>query len=78
MTIALAAALEGIQRAGLQVESVAARLAQPFAADESGGDVVDLSAEMIALMVAKYNSALGVKLAQTVDQMEGSLLDVLG
>jgi hypothetical protein len=34
MRIALAAALEGIQRAGLEEKRVAARLAQPFAADE--------------------------------------------
>jgi hypothetical protein len=78
MTIALAAALEGIQRAELEVDSTAARLAQPSAADQRGGDVVDLSAEMVALMQARTNSAASVKLAQTVDQIQGSLLEVLG
>ena len=78
MTIALAAALEGIHKAELQLNRTATRLSQPLAGDQSGDDVVDLSAEMVALMEAKNNSALNVKLAQTVDQMENSVLDVLG
>jgi hypothetical protein len=78
MTIALAAALEGIQRAELQVNRTAERLARPFAANESRGDVVDLSAEMTALMEARNNSAASVKLAQTADEMQDALLNLVG
>jgi hypothetical protein len=78
MTIAIAAALEGIQKAELQLNGTATRLARPFAADKSGSDVVDLSAEMVALMQARNNSAASVKLAQTADKMQGALLDLLG
>jgi flagellar basal body rod protein FlgG len=78
MTIAMAAALEGIQKAELQVNRTAARLARPFAVDKSGSDAVDLSAEMVALMEARNNSAASVKLAQTADEIQGALLNLLG
>ena len=74
---ALESALGIIQRASASVERVASRLARPV--DVSGnGDIVDLSAEMIALLQAKNATAVGVKIAQTVDDLQQSTLDVLG
>ena len=74
---ALGSALEIIQRASASVNQTASRLARPV--DVSGnGDIVDLSAEMIALLQAKNATAMGVKIAQTVDDLQQSTLDVLG
>ena len=74
---ALGSALEIIQRASASVNQTASRLARPV--DVSGnGDKVDLSAEMIALLQAKNATAMGVKIAQTVDDLQRSTLDVLG
>ena len=59
------------------MNQTASRLARPV--DVSGnGDIVDLSAEMIALLQAKNATAMGVKIAQTVDDLQRSTLDVLG
>ena len=74
---ALGSALEIIQRASASVDRTASRLARP--ADVSGnGDIVDLSVEMVALLQAKNATAVGVKIAQTVDDLQQSMLDVLG
>ena len=74
---ALESALGIIHRASASVERAASRLARPV--DVSGnGDIVDLSAEMIALLQAKSATAVGVKIAQTVDDLQHSTLDVLG
>ncbi len=74
---ALGSALEIIQRASASVDQAASRLARPV--DVSGeGDIVDLSAEMIALLQAKNATEVGVKIAQTVDDLQQSTLNVLG
>ena len=74
---ALGSALGIIQRASASVERAASHLARPV--DVSGnGDIVDLSAEMIALLQAKNATAVGVKIARTVDDLQQSTLDVLG
>lgn len=43
----------------------------------AGGDTVDLSADMIALIEARNNFAANVKAAQTEDQMTKTLLETL-
>ncbi len=74
---ALGSALGIIQHASASVDQTAARLARPI--DLSGNvDIVDLSAEMVALLQAKNATAVGVKLAQSVDDLLQSTLSVLG
>jgi|SwirhisoilCB2_FD_contig_31_27587467_length_544_multi_3_in_0_out_0_2 hypothetical protein len=74
---ALTSALDSIQRATASVDRTASRLAQ--ASDLSGGaDSVDLSAELISLLEAKNTVAVAVKVAQTVDDIQKSTLDVFG
>ncbi|MEO8129431.1 MAG: hypothetical protein ABJF23_03390 [Bryobacteraceae bacterium] len=73
---ALGSALEIIQRASASVDRTASRLARP--ANSSGkGDTVDLSAELVALLQAKTANEVGVKLAQSVDELQKSTLNVL-
>lgn len=74
---ALGSALRIIQQASASVDQTASRLARPV--DLSGnGDVVDLSAEMIALLQAKNATAVGVQLARTVDDLQQTTLSLLG
>lgn len=44
----------------------------------SGGDTVDLSTDMVALIEARNNFAANVKTVQTEDQMTQSLLKIVG
>jgi len=74
---ALGSALSTIERASALLDSTASRLAQPTSLS-GGGDTVDLSAEMLALIEARNSAAIGVKLAQSVEDLQKSTLDVLG
>lgn len=83
MNLAGIAALAGMREAQASVEASAGRLAkaglqQVQAAASGGGDVVDLSAEMVALMQAKNFHAAMVTVAQTADEMDSHLVNLLG
>ena len=67
--------LAGLDRASAAVQKVASRVAQ---AGETGGDSVDFSSDAMGLIVAKQNYESNVKVIQTFDQMNKSLLDLLG
>ena len=73
-----AIALQGLQQAEAQAETAAAAIAGAGAATANGSnpDVVDLSAEIIALISAQASSAANVATLDTVDQMQQNLLDV--
>ena len=71
-------ALQGLQQAEVQAETAAAAIAGAGAASANGSnpDVVDLSAEMLALISAQASLAANVATLKTVDQMQKTLLDV--
>ena len=69
--IDFSAPLVGMTQAETSVNQVATRLANPTS------DTVDLSAEMVALMVARSSFAVNIKVAQTEDQMTKSLLSIV-
>jgi hypothetical protein len=72
-------ALEGIRRAEERVQRAAERLARlPLSADGATEDVVDLSAETVALLEARNAHAANAAVAQTAQQLEQHLLDILG
>ncbi len=70
------APLEGIRVQTDRLYSAATRLAK--AGSTEGGDHVDLSAELIALLVARNGVAANVKAAQAVDETSRTVLDLLG
>lgn len=82
MNLAGLAALEGMRQAQAQVEASAVRLSKtaPSAAAGTGGggDIVDLSAEMVALMQARNFHSAMVTVAQTADEMDAHLVNLLG
>ena len=45
---------------------------------DSGGDLVDLSAEMVALMLAKNASGANLKAVEVANEMASQSIDVLG
>jgi flagellar hook protein FlgE len=71
-------ALQGLQQAEVQAETAAAAIAGAGAASANGSnpDVVDLSAEMVALISAQASFAANIATLETVDRMQKTLLDV--
>ena len=77
----LAIPLEGIRRAESQIDISAKKLARlPVSASSggSGGDVVDLSAETVALMQSKRVAEANMAAMQSMDQVQRKLIDILG
>ena len=70
------APLEGIRVQTDRLHLAAARLAN--AGGMENGDQVDLSAELIALLVARNGVAANVKAAQAVHETSRTVLDLLG
>lgn len=71
--------LIGMQHAQSQVDRSASRIASlPLNVGESGGDSVDLSAEMVALMEAQNSFAANAKALSVVDETTQSALSILG
>lgn len=66
-------ALAGMGAAVEKVENASRRLANP----ETSGDLVDLSADMVALMEAKHQYTANIKAFETADEMERQVLDLL-
>ena len=73
---AIGSGLDLIERASALLDRTASRLAQPASVD-GGGDTVDLSAEMLALVEARNSAAIGVKVAQTADDIQKTTLSFL-
>ena len=75
--------LAGLEKAQEKLAAVAKRLSAGVGGAvvdgaSSGGDVVDLSAEMVALMEAKLAAGVNLKLVETANEMAAKTIDVLG
>jgi len=68
--------LQGMEAAADRVNAAGRQIAQ--AAEADSGDGVDLSAAAVALLDARNAFAANVKVAKTVDEMNRSLIDMLG
>jgi len=76
----LPTATEGLRKAEERVQRVAERLARYSPPGDSSApqDVVDLSAEVVALLEAKNAHAVNAKVAETAVELDQRLLDILG
>lgn len=72
---ALSSALEGMSRAQAQLNRAASDIAR---APAEGQDTVDLSAAMVALLESRNNFEANTKMLKTVDEMDRSLLNIVG
>ena len=71
-----AIALQGLDQAQASLEQAAIRIAR-FGADITGNsDIVDLSAEMVALMAAKNDFSVNLKVLKTAEEVQKSTIDV--
>ena len=77
MTIA-STAVDGIHRAEAQLERTATRLAKQTGLTAQGPDVVSLSDEVVALIEAKIAVAANVTALHAYDDIQKSLLKLLG
>jgi hypothetical protein len=66
-------ALQGMQEAAARVEATAGRVSQAA----SAGDIVDLSAEMVALSQSKNLAAAMVSVVEASGQMDAQILNIL-
>jgi flagellar basal body rod protein FlgG len=69
------APLQGMSLASASLDRAATRIAS---LGTPAGDSVDLSAEMVALIQAKNNFGANVRVAQTMDEVTQSLLNLIG
>lgn len=71
--------LEGIRRAESQIDISARKIARSFIApSSSGGDIVDLSTETVALMQNKRVAEANIKALQSMDEVQKRLIDIMG
>ncbi len=71
--------LAGLEKAQEKLAAVARRLSASVGeASVGGGDVVDLSAAMVALMETKLEAGVNLKLVETANEMAAKTVDVLG
>lgn len=68
----------GLQHADVQQNTAAAKIASAGATSPNGAnlDVVDISAEMVALMSAQSAFEVNLATRKTVDEMQKNLLDL--
>ena len=74
---AFSSALQGISRAEGQLNKAAGDIDRASVAP-SAVDSVDLSTSMVALLESRNNFAANTKVLKIADEMQKSLLDVLG
>jgi flagellar hook protein FlgE len=75
-----AIALQGLQQAGSQLDAAAAGIASAGTGSSNAGnvDVVDLSAEMVALTSAQTQYEANLATLKTADQVEQNLVNLTG
>jgi len=74
-----AIALQGVEQGQVQLQNAALRLAGAGAdsPDGAGVDVVDLSAEIVALMSAQNQFSANLSTLKTADQLQKTALDLM-
>ena len=70
-------ALQGLEAASNRVNGAARNIATIGNPEGSGGDIVDISAYMVALIEAQVMFAANVKAVKAANEMSGNLLDLL-
>ncbi|MBI3682972.1 MAG: hypothetical protein HY235_21580 [Acidobacteria bacterium] len=71
--------LEGLHRAETSIEQAASRIALvPLFVSDGMHDTVDLSAEAVALLLAKNSYEANLKLIEAGAELENAVLDILG
>jgi hypothetical protein len=75
---AMSSALEGMSRAETQLNQAASDIARAPMVPPNGGDIVDLSASMVSLLQSRNSFEANTKTFEVADQMQKSLLNLVG
>lgn len=75
---AMSSALEGMSRAETQLNRAASDIARATTVSPPGVDIVDLSASMVSLLQSRNNFDANTKVFKVADEMQKSLLNVIG
>jgi flagellar hook protein FlgE len=79
MTIGMTSSLQGMQRAETQLNQVAQSIAQgPSSSAGPEGDIVDLSAQAVALIQAKNSFEANTMALKVSDEMTQTLFKSIG
>lgn len=75
--------LAGLEKAQEKLAAVAKRLSSGVAggtpgANSGGGDTVDLSAEVVALLEVKTATQANLKLVESANELASQTIDILG
>ncbi len=75
--------LAGLEKAQEKLAAVAKRLSSGVAggtlpSSAAGGDSIDLSAEMVALLESKIASEANLKLVESANELASKTIDILG
>jgi len=69
--------LDGLSSAMERFQNAAGRIARGNTPPSNGGDTVDFSAEMVAILSARNDIKVNVKTIQVTDEIARSTLDIL-
>ena len=75
---AMSSALEGMSRAETQLNQAAGDIARATTVSPAGGDIVDLSTSMVSLLQSRNSFEANTKVFKVADEMQKSLLNVIG
>ncbi len=75
---AMSSALEGMSRAETQLNQAAGDIARATTVSPPAGDIVDLSTAMVALLQSRNSFEANTKVFKVADEMQKSLLNVIG
>jgi hypothetical protein len=75
---ALSSALQGMSRAETQFNKAAGDIARATTVSPTGGDTVDLSASMVSMLESRNSFDANTKVFKIANEMQKSLLDVVG
>ena len=75
---AISSALEGMSRAEVQLNKAAGDIARaPVVASSQGGDILDLSASMVALLQSRNSFDANTKVLKVADELSKDLLSIV-
>ena len=75
---AISSALEGMSRAQTQLNQAASDIARAPVVDSQGGDILDLSAAMVALLQSRNNFEANTNVLKVADELSKDLLSIVG
>ena len=75
---AISSALEGMSRAETQLNKAASEIARAPVLDSQGGDILDLSAAMVALLQSRNNFEANTNVLKVADELSKDLLRIVG